>query len=153
MNFIRPLATLCLAATLPAQTIDAQAKGGGELKIDGTLYHFELKALYTAPPKGGLPGAFRIQGRLVPEDQAQALDLDLTVLKTGTLYMLRILRKGPGGYPDTWSATGKTRARITLLEDHFGGRLEIACSGPLTGVIGRRPKTTTWRGSLWVILP
>jgi hypothetical protein len=67
--------------------------------------------------------------------------------------MLRLLRKGPSGYPDSWTATGKTRARLTGLEDHSGGRVEIACSGPLNGVVDKHPKATTWKGSLWVILP
>lgn len=155
MNFLRALPCLLLALALRGQApmLEEIVRGGGEVILDGTAFRLEPASVNTLPARTGLPALVRVTGRLVPPDPAGAFGLELTILKDGTLYMLRILRKGPGGYPDTWAATGRTRARITLLEDHSGGRLEIACSGPLTGVIGRRPKTTTWRGSLWVILP
>jgi hypothetical protein len=153
MNFLRLLAALCLGLTLQAQAIDALAMGGGELKIGTVTYRFELKALFTAPPKGGLPGAFRIQGRLVPTDASPAFDLDLTLLKTGTLYMLRIDRKGAASYPDSWAATAKTRLRPVSLQDGPGGRVEVECLGTLSGVIARKPRTAAWQGHLWATFP
>ncbi|WP_257309181.1 hypothetical protein [Geothrix fuzhouensis] len=153
MNFLRPLAALCLACTLQAQTIDAQATGGGELKIGARTYRFELKALFTAPPKGGLPGAFRFQGRLVPTGSEQPFDLDLTVLKTGTLYMLRIDRKGVDSYPESWAATLKTRIRPISMKDGPGGRVEVECLGTLSGIIARKPQVATWQGRIWATFP
>lgn len=153
MNFIRPLALFCFAAALQGQAIDAHATGGGELKIGADVYRFELKALFTAPPKGGLPGAFRIQGRLLPAGSTPPFDLDLTLLKTGALYMLRIDRKGSDPYPDSWAATLKTRVRPVSLQDGPGGRVEVECLGTLAGVISRKPRTAAWRGRLWAIFP
>jgi hypothetical protein len=153
MNFLRPLAVLCLSFSLQAQAIDAQATGGGELKVGTMAYRFELKALFTAPPKGGLPGAFRIQGRLVPTGSDRPFDLDLTVLKTGTLYMLRIDRKGVDAYPESWSATLKTRIRPISMKDGPGGRVELECLGSLSGIIARRPQTASWQGRIWATFP
>lgn len=153
MNFFRLLTALCLGAALQAQSVEAQAAGGGALKIGPTAYTFELKALYTAAPKGGLPGAFRIQGRLVPEGPGKPLDLDLTLLKTGTLYSLRIDHKVAGAYPDSWSATARTRLRPLFLQDGPGGRVEVECLGTLTGVVDRKPRTAAWQGRLWAQFP
>ncbi|WP_257304266.1 hypothetical protein [Geothrix campi] len=153
MNFFRPLAALCLGTLLQAQSIDIQAKGGGEVKIGAIAYHFELKAFSTAPPKGGLPGAFRLQGRLVPVEPGQPFALDLTVLKTGSLYMLRIHRQSTGSYPDSWAATAKTRLRPISLQDSPGGRVEVECLGPLSGIIARKPQTAVWQGRLWATFP
>lgn len=153
MNFLRPLAALCLGLTLQAQAVGLQATGGGKLKIGTTTYRFELEALFTAPPKGGLPGAFRIRGHLIPAGPGQPFDLDLTVLKTGTLYMLRIDRKGTGSYPDSWAATIKTRTRPLSLQDGPGGRVEVECLGTLTGIIARKPRTAAWQGRIWATFP
>jgi hypothetical protein len=153
MNFFRALPCLCLGLALQAQSLDLRVAGGGELTIAETTYRFEPGSLFTAPPKGGLPGAIRIQGRLVPTRGAGAFDLDLTVLKTGTLYQLRLERKGPGAYPDSWAATAKTRLRPLSLQDRPGGRVELECLGPLTGVIARKPRTASWSGRIWATFP
>jgi hypothetical protein len=155
MNFLRALPCLLLAFGLRAQVpgLEAVVRGGGDLTIDGVPYHLELAAVASIPARSGLPPLVRLTGRLVPGGPALAFDLELVVLKDGTLYTLRLVRQRPGAYPDSWAATGKTRVRFTRLEDHSGGRLELACSGPVTGVIGRQPRTATWRGSLWAELP
>lgn len=153
MNFLRPLAALCLGPLLQAQALDLQAQGGGDLKIGGLAYRFELGTLYSAPPKGGLPGAIRIRGRLVPEGPSRPWDLDMTLLKSGVLYMLRISRKGSDGYPDSWAATLKTRIQAISLHDGPGGRVEVACLGTLSGVVARRPRTEAWQGRIWAIFP
>ncbi|WP_243315848.1 hypothetical protein [Geothrix paludis] len=155
MNFLRALPCLFLAFGLQAQApgLEAVVRGGGDLTLDGIPYRLELASVASIPARSGLPPLVRLTGRLVPEEAARAFDLELSVLKNGTLYMLRVVRQKSGGYPDSWAATGKTRVRFTRLEDRSGGRLELACSGPLTGVIGRKPRNATWRGSLWAELP
>lgn len=155
MNFLRALPCLFLAFGLRAQApgLEAVVRGGGDLTLDGIPWCLELASIASIPARSGLPPLVRLTGRLVPGDPALAFDLELVVLKDGTLYMLRLVRQKPGGYPDSWAATGKTRVRFTRLEDHSGGRLELACSGPLTGVIGQKPRTATWHGSLWAELP
>lgn len=155
MNFLRALPCLFLAFGLRSQApgLEAVVRGGGDLTLDGIPYHLELASVASIPARSGLPPLVRLTGRLVPEEPARAFDLELSVLKNGTLYMLRVVRQRSGGYPDSWAATGKTRVRFTRLEDRSGGRLELACSGPLTGVIGRKPRNAAWHGSLWAELP
>ena len=155
MKFLSALPCLTLAFGLQAQApgLEAVVRGGGDLTLDGAAYRLELASVASTPARLGLPPLIQLRGRLVPEAPARAFDLELTVLKNGTLYLLRLTRPGPGGYPDSWAATARTRARITLLEDRSGGRLELACSGPLTGIIGRKPKGSVWKGSLWAELP
>ena len=155
MNFPRALPSLFLALGLQAQAplLEAVVRGGGELHLDGTAYRLEPESVASIPARAGLPPLIRLTGRLVPGDPAHAFDLELSLLKDGTLYLLRLVRPTPGGYPDSWAATGRTRVRLLRLEDRSGGRVELACSGPLTGVIGRRPRNGTWRGTLWAELP
>lgn len=153
MNFLNPLPSLVLCATPSAQMVEMKPKGGGELKIGDTLYRFDLTRLSTAPPKGNLSGAVKLEGNLVPQDAARAFHLTLTVLKDGSLYMLRIDRRPPGSYPDTWAATPKTRTRVLKLEDRPGGRIEIRCEGRLTGVLGQQPQDRPWSGTLWAVFP
>lgn len=153
MNFLRTLSCLALCCVMEGQALDLAPQGGGTLKIDGVPYRFEVTDLSSAPPKGGLPGAIRLEGRLVPQGATQAFRLSLTVLKDGSLYMLRIERKAPGSYPDSWAATLKTIARAERLEDRPGGRIDIHCEGPLTGVVAGHPKNSSWSGSLWARFP
>jgi hypothetical protein len=153
MNFLRALPFLALGAVVSAQALDLKPKGGGELKIGGTTYRFELTNLTSAPPKSGLPGAVKLEGNLVPADGGAKLHMGLTVLKGGGLYMLRVERKAAGSYPDNWAATTKTWARPLKLEDRPGGRVEIQCGGGLTGVIAQRPQEATWSGTLWAVFP
>lgn len=153
MNFLRALPCLVLCGALNAQVIDLKPHGGGELKIGGNLFRFELTDLSSAPPKGGLPGAVKLEGNLVPVNAAQSFHMILTVLKDGSLYMLRIDRKTSSAYPDGWAATQKTRTHALRLEDRPGGRVELRCEGLLTGVIAKRPQNTTWSGTVWAIFP
>jgi hypothetical protein len=155
MNFPRALPCLLLAAALSAQApqVEEIVQGGGTLTLDGTAYRFEPASVMAQPAGGGLPALVRLTGRLVPEGAGAPFDLQLMMMKTGGIYMLRILREKPGGYPDSWSATQKTRARFAHFEDRSGGRVELACSGALAGVVGQRPRTAEWRGSLWAVLP
>lgn len=167
MNFPRALLCLVLASlALPLQAriqevqppaqgsaLQEVVQGGGEVTLDGTTYRFEPTSVSALPARAGLPPLIRLAGRLVPGDPASAFDFELSLLKDGTLYMLRILRKAPGAYPDSWSATAKTRARLSRFDPTSGAKLEIACSGPLTGVVGRRPRNAAWHGALWAILP
>jgi hypothetical protein len=79
--------------------------------------------------------------------------LELVVLKDGRLYLLNLRHKGKDGYPDTWAGTEKTRVKVLTLEDHPGGRVELECGGPLTGVVNRKPAMARWQGRLWVVFP
>ncbi|GLH72402.1 hypothetical protein GETHLI_09040 [Geothrix limicola] len=154
MNFLRPLICLVASLSLQAQTLELQAKGGGELKIGATSYRFALTDLSTAPAKGGLSGALKLTGNLVPKDgSAGTFHMTLIVLKSGGLYTLRIERRNGKAYPDSWAATLKTKTRALKLEDRPGGRVEIQCEGPLTGVIAQRPTQADWSGTLWAVFP
>lgn len=153
MNFLRTLPCLALCAAMNAQVIDLKPQGGGDLKIGNTLYRFEPTGLSSAPPKGGLPGAVKLEGNLVPQDGTQAFHMVLTLLKDGSLYMLRIERRTSGVYPDSWAATLKTRTRALRLEDGPGGRVEIRCEGRLTGIVAKRPQEATWSGTFWAVFP
>lgn len=153
MNFLRPLICLGVSLNLQAQTIDLKAKGGGELKIGATRYTFILTDLGTAPPAGGLPGAVRLVGRLAPKDGSGAFQMTLTVLNTGSLYTLHIERRQGRSYPDTWAATAKTKTRALRLDERPGGRIELQCEGPLTGVVSQRPTQAEWSGRLWAVFP
>ncbi|MDE3034117.1 MAG: hypothetical protein KGI56_10665, partial [Acidobacteriota bacterium] len=64
MNFSRALPGLLLAAGLSAAP--AMVEGGGQLTLAGTGYRFQPAGLFVAPPKGGLPGAIRMTGDLIP---------------------------------------------------------------------------------------
>ncbi|MBI1753229.1 MAG: hypothetical protein HY014_00360 [Acidobacteria bacterium] len=155
MNFLRLPLCLGLAQTLTlqGQTVDLKAKGGGTLKIGATTYDFALTDLATAPPAGGLPGALKLVGRLVPKDGSGAFRMTLTLLNTGSLYTLRIERRQGQTYPDSWAATAKTKTRALRLEERPGGRVEIQCEGPLAGVISQRPAKADWSGRLWAEFP
>lgn len=149
MNFLRALPALVLALPMWAQTpgLEEIVQGGGEVTLDGLVHRFEPSTVTT------LPDLVRLTGRLVPPEPDRAFDFELALKKDGTLQRLQILRQAPGGYPDTWAATEKTRIRFRVLEDRSGGRVEIICAGPLTGVVGRQPKHALWKGLLWVVLP
>ena len=153
MNLRTALPVLLLSGVLCAQMVQLKPEGGGLLKIGDTAYRLRVTDLLTAPPKAGLPGVVRLQGDLLPQDHSRPFHLALTVLKDGSLYMLQIERKAPGGYPDSWAATQKTRTRAIKLEDHPGGRVEIQCEGSLTGIIAKRPQGAEWSGTLWAIFP
>jgi hypothetical protein len=153
MYFPRVLSCLTLCGCLGAQAVLLKPKGGGELRIGPTLYRFDLTNLTFAPAKGGLSGAVKLEGSLVPGDRSRPFRMALTVLKDGSLYMLRIDRKGADAYPDTWAATAKTHTRALRLEDRPGGRIDLRCEGPLTGIIAKRPQTATWSGQLWAVSP
>ncbi|MDP1832763.1 MAG: hypothetical protein Q8K67_11940 [Geothrix sp.] len=153
MNFPSPLPSLVLCVALHAQVVDVKPQGGGDLKIGNTLYRFELMNLRSAPAKGGLPGAVKLQGRLVAKDGTPDFQLDLTVLKNGSIYMLNIHRKASGAYPDNWAATQKTHTRALVMEVRAGGRIELRCEGRLTGIIARQPREAPWSGTLWAVFP
>lgn len=153
MNFQPALISLTLCACLQAQPRELKPRGGGELKIGSMRYHFEIKSLSAAPAKAGLPGAVKLEGNLIPEDGSPAYQTTVTVLKNGSLYMLQILRKNTGSYPDTWAATLKTRTRALAMDDRPGGRIELRCEGRLTGVIAKRPQEAEWSGTLWAVFP
>jgi len=154
MGLLSTLLSVLVAVSLQAQgVVELKATGGGDLKIGAINYQFTLTDLSMAPPKGGLPGAVRLTGTLASRDGSPDFRLDLTVLKNGTLYMLVIQRRNGQAYPDSWNATAKTRARILKLDDRLGGRLEIRCDGPLTGVLAQKPVHATWSGTLWAIFP
>lgn len=154
MNRLRFLLSLFIALSLQAQgSVELKAVGGGELKIGATTYLFTLADLSMAPPKGGLPGAVKLTGTLASRDGSPGFRMDLTVLKNGTLYMLVIQRRMGQAYPDSWNATPKTRVRILKMEDRLGGRVEIRCDGPLTGVLAQKPVQASWTGSLWATFP
>jgi hypothetical protein len=143
---------LCLAFQAQV-SLERTAIGGGELRIGITTYHFTMTEFSTAPPKGGLPGAVRIRGTLASDDEKAPWFLSLTVLNNGTLYLLSIQRPLRSGIPDTWSATRKTRVRIVKRDDHLGGRTELQCEGPLTGVVGQKQASASWSGILWAQQP
>ena len=151
MNFPRPLPWLLLPAALTAG--QAPLQGGGNLTLGGAAYRFVPQDLSLAEPKGGLPGAVRIRGELVPEAGGAPYHMELVVLRSGRLYLLHLRRGARGQYPDTWAATLSTRVRILALGDHPGGRLELACEGRLTGVVGRRPVSAPWAGRIWAVFP
>jgi hypothetical protein len=157
MNFPRILHGLGLCACLGAQGLDLSPKGGGDLRIGGTQYRFELTGLSSAPPKGGLPGAVKLEGNLIAGDSSRPFHMTLTVLKNGSLYLLYIHRSASGGYPDSWSpslqARLKASTRALRLEDRPGGRIELSCEGTLTGMIGRQPREANWSGALWAVFP
>ena len=151
MNFLRALP--CLLIPLALAATPPHPDGGGSLTIGAERYRFEPKDVASAYPMGGLPGAIRLRGSLLPEGPGRAFELELVVLKDGRLYLLNLHRKGKDGYPDTWAATEKTGVKVIALEDHPGGRVELACKGPLTGVVGRKPVTASWQGHLWAVFP
>jgi hypothetical protein len=153
MNFPRALSLVALCTALGAQTIDLRPRGGGELKIGASSYRFEPTGLMSAPPKGGLPGAVRLEGDLVPQGAGLPFHLVLTVLKNGTLYLMHMERGAPHSYPDTWAATPGSRTLAIRLEDRPGGRVELRCEGPVTGIIAKRPENATWSGTLWAVFP
>lgn len=153
MNFLHPLICFTASLSLQAQVIDLQAKGGGDLKIGATSYQFVLTDLTSAPAKAGLPGAVKLVGNLVPKDGSGAFHLSLTILKNGTLFTLNIERRNGKAYPDSWAATLKTKTRAPRMEDRPGGRIEIQCEGPLTGVIAQKPTKADWSGTLWAVFP
>lgn len=151
MNFLRPLPWLMLPAALAAG--QAPLQGGGSLTLGQAAYRFVPKDLATADPKGGLPGALRIKGQLVPEAGGAAYALELVVLRDGQLYLMSLRRGGKGQYPDTWAATPGTRVKVLALEDHPGGRVELEVEGRLTGVVDRKPVSASWQGRLWARFP
>jgi len=153
MNFLRPLAGFALCTALGAQALDMKPQGGGELKIGDTPFRFEITSLSSAPAKGGLSGAVRLEGNLIALDASPGFQINLTVLKNGSLYMLHIHRKTSGPYPDSWAATQKTRTHALVMEDRAGGRVEIRCEGRLTGIIAKQPRDATWSGTIWGIFP
>jgi len=153
MNFQPVLIGLAFCGALQAQGMVLRPRGGGELRIANQRYRFQLTDLSTAPPKGGLPGAIRLEGNLQPQDGSGPFHLVLTVLAGGSLYMLQIQRKRPGGYPDNWAATLKTHTHALKWVDRPGGRIEIQCEGSLTGIIAKQPKEAEWSGTLWGIFP
>ena len=109
MNFPDALPNLVLCAAMSAQILDLKPKGGGDLKINGIFYRFELTGLMCGPPpKGGLPGAIGLEGNLVPE-AGRPFHMVLTVLKNGSLSLMHMERSLPNAYPDNWAATPKTR--------------------------------------------
>lgn len=131
----------------------SKAIGGGEIHLGTARHRFSLTRFSTAPPAGGLPGALKFEGMLEPERHGAPFRLSLTVLRDGTLYRMSLQRRTASGYPDSWNATLKTRVRLLKQEDRLGGRTEIQCEGPLTGVINQKPAHTSWAGTLWVQLP
>ncbi|MDR3685128.1 MAG: hypothetical protein P4L11_15475 [Geothrix sp.] len=153
MNFLRALPYLALGVAMSAQIIDLKPDGGGDLTIGGVAYRFELTGLMSAPPRDGLPGAIRLEGDLVPRKGGRPFHMVLTVLKNGSLYLMHMERGAPHAYPDNWAATPKTRTRALKLEDRPGGRIELRCEGPVTGIIAKRPQDATWSGTLWATFP
>lgn len=151
MNF--PSALPCLFLCLALQAGQAPLQGSGHLALDGAGYRFIPADLALAAPKGGLPGALRLKGELVPEAGGPAYALELVVLRNGRLYLLSLRRGSKGQYPDTWAATLGTHVKILALEDHPGGRVELEVGGRLTGVVGRRPITASWEGHIWAVFP
>ena len=129
-------------------------EGGGELRIGGTSYRFEPTGLGSAPAGGGLPGLIRLEGDLLPKGASRPFHMTLTVMKDGSLYMLRIERRtSPRAYPDSWAATQTTRIRALKLKDRPGGRIELSCEGSLTGILARRPENAPWSGTIWAVFP
>jgi hypothetical protein len=153
MNLLRPLICFVVSLTLRGQAIDLKAKGGGELKIGAISYQFVLTDLGTAPAKGGLPGAVKLVGNLVPKDGSGTFHMTLTVLNTGSLYTLHLERRKGQAYPDSWAATVNTKTRALRLDERPGGRIEIQCEGPLTGVLSQKPTNAEWSGVLWAVFP
>ena len=151
MNFPRPLPWLMLPLALAAG--QGPLRGGGTLSLGGAAFHFVPKDLATADPKGGLPGALRLKGELVPEAGGPAYALEMVVLRNGRLYLLSLRRGAKGQYPDTWAATLGTRVKVLTLEDHPGGRVELEVEGRLTGVVDRKPVSASWQGRLWAVFP
>lgn len=151
MNFSRALPGLLLAAALSAAP--SMVEGGGQLTLAGKVYRFQPTGLFVAPPKGGLPGAIRMTGDLIPASGEAPFQMALVFLRTGQLYLLDIHRSGKGQYPDTWAATQQTRLKILSLQARPGGRLELACSGLLTGVVGQKPVQGRWGGRIWMVIP
>lgn len=153
MNFRSALPLVAASGILCAQMAPFRPQGGGSIKIGEMAYRFEPTDLLTAPAKGGLPGVVRLEGNLVPKDGSRPFHMTLTMLKDGSLYMLRVERKASGAYPDTWAATQKTRTHALHMQDHPGGRVEIRCEGHLTGIIAKRPQEAEWSGTLWATFP
>jgi hypothetical protein len=157
MNLLHSLPFTCLCLPLMAQVLDLKPRGGGALRIGETSYRVQVIRLSSAPPKGGLPGAVKLEGDLVPQDGTRPFHMVLTVLKDGTLYLLHIQRQAPNAYPDTWSPSLnprlRGRVRATRLEDRPGGRVEFHFEGGLTGIINQLPRDTTWSGTVWAIFP
>jgi hypothetical protein len=151
MNFPRPLPWLLLPAALTAG--QAPLQGGGSLTLGHAAYRFIPKDLALAEPKGGLPGALRIKGELVPEAGGPVYALELVVLRDGRLYLMSLRRGQKGQYPDTWAATLSTRVKLLALEDHPGGRVELEVGGRLTGVVDRKAISAPWQGRLWAVFP
>lgn len=151
MNFLRPLP--CLLASLVLTAAQPPIQGGGTLTLGAESFQFEPRGAATAPPRGGLPGAIRLKGVLIPAKGGRTITLNLVVLKNGQLYTLSLRRGGKADYPDTWAAEAGTRVKVLILEDHPGGRVELACEGPLTGVVGQRPVSSQWHGRLWAAFP
>jgi len=151
MNFRHALPCLLMTAALTAGQTALQ--GGGALMIGTARYRFVPRDLALAEPKGGLAGALRIKGELLPEAGGPPIALELVVLRDGRLYLLSLRRGEKGAYPDSWAATLETRVRISTLEDHPGGRVKLACEGRLSGVVGRKPVSLPWHGQLWAIFP
>jgi hypothetical protein len=151
MNFSRALPGLLLAAVLSAAP--SMVEGGGELTLAGKAYRFQPTGLFVAPPKGGLPGAIRMTGDLIPASGEAPFQMALVFLRTGQLYLLDIHRGGKGRYPDSWAATQQTHLKVLSLQPRPGGRVEVACSGTLTGVVGQKPVQGRWSGRLWMVIP
>lgn len=142
-----------LVPTFLSAQVTPSIRGGGTLRVADVSYRFEPSELASARPKTGQPDAFRMKGRLVPLGPGRPFGLELILLKDGRLYELKIQRKEPGGYPETWAATQKTRVKIQKLDDRPGGRIEVSLEGPLTGIMGRKPTDGLCIGTFWAGFP
>jgi hypothetical protein len=133
---------------LALEPLPLQAGGGGNLKIGNDNYRFVLEDLVSIPAKANFPGVLKFMGRLIPSDGTAPYKMALTLQKNGTVYMMTIQRRKGKAYPDSWNATAKTQVHILKLNDRMGGRVEISCEGPLTGVVGQMPVNADWSGQI-----
>ena len=151
MNFLHLLPSVLFASGLLAA--GPSIRGGGSLVIQGTRYRFQPTSALLLPPTRGLGRSLHLDGGLTPDSGGAAFRMSLVLLLKQGIYRLDLHRPGPGGYPDSLGATMATQIKVVSLQDRPGGQVHLECSGPLNGILGKRPVSTQWSGRIWATLP
>jgi hypothetical protein len=142
---------LLLALTGP--TIQAQSpalKGGGEVVLAGTRYRFEPESLMASTAAVEGKQVLQVRGRLVAEDPATALDIELITLGTRMIYRLNLVRHEGSAEKVRWGANLKTQVEVAAPgHPQDGDRATFKVQGPLVGMVEGTAKRATWSGSFW----
>ena len=156
MKYHLALWTLSLAlpsATLPSPSREAGPNIHESLQIGAESYRFHAEKLILSTPNPQLNGKrlFRLNGKLLPAS-GQPIQLEMTVVEDGRIYLLKLARKrGAGLGEDVWAATLKTRIEVLELQAKAGGRLRLRISGPLAATLKEGGSLTTWSGEIQAV--